>query len=280
MKTRSKVHNQRLSVGNLPARAPMATARKKPRAVRAPKAPFAWRKLLGVFYRLVFLALVGLIGFYGYRAVKAYQLEYMSIQNIEIQGAPQSSTHPDIARIASSLRDKRFTDVNIGTLRDSLMQLGFIKRVDIRKQWPDTLVIGVQEYQGAARWQSLQGVSALISREGERFDKPDADASHLPLLMGEDKSMARIIKAYATLAPIFQASGQTLASMRLEPRNEWQITTASGIQILFLQRNQAEIAARLGLAFDVLHDDLAQVARIDMRYSHGFAVTTKEQINE
>ena len=63
-----------------------------------------------------------------------------------------------------------FFAVDLDRLRDRVEALPWVARAEVRKQWPDTLIIRVSERKAVAHW----GQDRLLSASGELFDAPQA----------------------------------------------------------------------------------------------------------
>lgn len=254
---------------------------KNARGASARKAPFAWRKLFANLYRVILVLALMALAYAMFYAVRAYQLEHTLIKSVELKSERKISDDEQIAKIVKSFVSGGLMTLDIKSARTRLMQLGWVKEVNIRKQWPDKLVVNIKEYQAVAKWQGVDSQNEFISREGVRFVGNSAEQyRNLPILEGGENSLERMIEAYQQLVPILANAALHVAKLKLEMRDEWQLTTVSGLQIKFLERDHKIALQHLQTALEVLRPKLDEIAIIDLRYSNGFAVQPKENINE
>ncbi len=158
-----------------------------------------------------------------------------------------------------------------------MKQVEWVRDVDVRRRFPGTLEIRIEEHKPFARCQ-MAGAEAdaeqslLVNSFGEVFDA-DAEAEEkLPLLAGPSGSSYEVMTQFAQLGKPLAALGHTLAELRLSPRRAWQLKLDNG-STLELGRNDAELRlARFIDAYPRIPVLQAANAHIDMRYQTGLAV--------
>lgn len=167
------------------------------------------------------------------------------------------------------------TDLN--QVKTVVKQVEWVRDVEVRRRFPGTLEIRIEEHQPFARWQ-MAGAdteaeqSLLVNSLGEVFEA-DADAEEkLPLLAGPAGSSHEVMTQFALLGKPLVALGHSLAELRLSPRRAWQLKLDNGSTIE-LGRNDAELRlARFIEAYPRVPVLQAANARVDMRYQSGLAV--------
>ncbi|HEX7816232.1 cell division protein FtsQ/DivIB [Dyella sp.] len=166
---------------------------------------------------------------------------------------------------------KGFFALNLDAVQQSIEQLPWVESVEVRKHWPDTLLVRIYERQPFARWNGNQ----LISRQGAVFDVPEAGAGDgLPDLRGPDARLAEVVSFYAETQRAFTNTKLKITGVALTERGSWSLTTSSGAQIFVGDRDQAGRRLRRFLTvYPQLmagHNDVFAYA--DLRYTNGFAV--------
>ncbi len=167
------------------------------------------------------------------------------------------------------------TDLN--QVKSVVKQVEWVRDVDVRRRFPGTLEIHIEEHRPFARWQ-VAGAdteaeqSLLVNSFGEVFEA-DADAEEkLPLLAGPAGSSREVMMQFSVLSKPLAALGPALAELRLSPRRAWQMKLDNGSTIE-LGRNDAELRlARFIQAYPRVPVLQAANARVDMRYQTGLAV--------
>ena len=132
--------------------------------------------------------------------------------------------------------------VDVGAIRERLVQFGWVKDARVSRRLPDTLVIDIVERTPAALWQN-QGRLALIDREGVVLDRVPIDRMpDLPLLIGpgansHSRQVDRLMNAVPTLKP-------QLASATWVGRRRWDLSFQSG-ETVALPEGEEEAAGAL-----------------------------------
>ena len=87
-----------------------------------------------------------------------------------------------VPRIAGTL----FTN-DLDVTRAAFEALPWVRRATVRRQWPNRLVVALEEHQALARWNDEDG-NRFVSVAGEAFAAPGEKAlgAALPLLLGPE----------------------------------------------------------------------------------------------
>ncbi len=175
------------------------------------------------------------------------------------------------AVIREELRGTFFT-LRLPEARASLQRVSWVKRVALRRQWPDRLQITLVEHEPLARWTE----GALVDTDGEVFNAEFA--GDLPQLAGPEDSAARVAARFREYGAALSTRALSIAELRLSPRGGWQLRTA-GSAPLAIELGRNEPDARLA-RFVLYHArTVGALARagtridyVDLRYRNGFAV--------
>jgi cell division protein FtsQ len=205
-------------------------------------------------------------------AEAALRVPFMPVRVVELSG---DLRHVDAARVRASLEGRvagNFFGIELADVRRALESLPWVRRVDVRREWPDRLVARIEEHVALARWSNGE----LVNTFGELFAAPGQDAP-LPQLAGppgtEREAARRLVAFRSLLAPL----GSEPVRVRLSARRAWQIQLANGI-VLDLGRDQAKqpLEERLARFVATYPRTVAELNRrpdhIDLRYPNGFAI--------
>jgi D-alanine-D-alanine ligase len=109
-----------------------------------------------------------------------------SLREVQLRG---ELAHTGAAEVEQAVRgriDGNFFAVDLAQPRAALEQLPWVRRVQVRRVWPDRLEVTLEEHVALARW----GDTGLVNVQGERFaGKSDAA---LPLLAGPTGSETEV----------------------------------------------------------------------------------------
>ena len=164
-----------------------------------------------------------------------------------------------------------FFAADLAALRAGFERLPWVRRVDVRRVWPDRLEVRLEEHVALARW----GDSALVNTYGERFAARTEE--QLPLFAGPEGTEGEVARRYRRFVELVAPLGVELERIILTPRYAWQLRFANGLN-LELGRDLAAdpVEARLARFVAVHPETLARIQRrheyVDLRYPNGFAL--------
>jgi cell division protein FtsQ len=147
------------------------------------------------------------------------------VKSVSVQGGSTFST-PYVLQAAGLTQGQPILGLNLGTVREHVEQVGWIKSAKVIRLLPDSVVIAVTERPRLAVWQH-GGQTNLVDKDGQII--PEADAglfSDLPLIVGEGAN-----EAVAALLPEITARpslmGRLEALVRVDGRR-WDLRLKDG----------------------------------------------------
>ncbi len=202
------------------------------------------------------------------------------LHSVQLETAPQRA---DAREILQAVRDEvhgNFFTVDIDGVRQALEKLPWVRGVSIRREFPDRLVVQLEEHEALARWNG----NALVNRQGEVFNAQSGEA--LPEFSGPEGTSAEVAQTYAQFSQQLAALNLPVTQIELSARHAWQLCLGNGM-VLELGREQMQ--QRLATFVRVYPYSLAampaggksaarapakpmQAKYVDLRYRNGFAV--------
>lgn len=191
-----------------------------------------------------------------------------------IQGQRDYVTDDDIRNVL--LKEPAITNyfsVDVDAVQLKIESLPWVYQASIRKIWPDSLRIYIQEQPVIALWNN----DRLLNEHGSTFDADILMAPQsLVKLYGPDDRIALVLEKYNAINSLLSSNGYTISSIRLNLRNALTVNLASGIA---LKLGREDMLARIQRYIDfvtVLEKD--KIVYIDLRYDTGFSVGWKKAI--
>src|SRR5437879_1347221 len=148
------------------------------------------------------------------------------IRELEVDHGLKHSTRQQIEAAVRGSIAGNFFAVDLSAIRAAIEQLPWVRRVTVRRVWPDRIGVSVEEHVALARW----GDEALINTYGERF--PGRSQAVLPALLGPAGTEQEVARRYAHFASLVAPLGTSLERVVLTPRYAWQLRLASGLNIM------------------------------------------------
>jgi len=218
-----------------------------------------------------FLTALALVVF----AVAALQLLLRSslfpLREIDVSGALAHTTRQQIDEAARGHVAGNFFSVDLADLRGALEALPWVRAVQVRRVWPDTLEVEIEEHVALARW----GGNGLVDEQGERFAGSGGEG--LPLFAGPAGSEAEVTRRYRVFVALLAPIGAVPEQVVVSPRHAWQLRLADGTA-LELGRDapgdpvESRLARFVAAYPQTLGRMTQKVDHVDLRYPNGFAL--------
>ncbi|MCV4271954.1 cell division protein FtsQ/DivIB [Pseudomonas capsici] len=249
---------------------------KEPLSAQLPKPGFGFLK--GLFWPVLLVVL----GFGTYEGAQRL-LPYVDrpITRINVQGDLSYISQQAVQqRIAPYVAASFFT-IDLAGMRTELEQMPWIAHAEVRRVWPDQVVIRLEEQLPVARW----GDEALLNNQGQAFTPRElSNYEHLPQLFGPQRAQQQVMQQYQVLSQMLRPMGFSIARLELRERGSWFLTTGAGnagpgIELLLGRDHLVEKMRRFIAIYEkTLKEQITNIARIDLRYSNGLAVGWREQV--
>lgn len=197
--------------------------------------------------------------------------ERWPLKTLRLQGHIERVDPAAVRKAMLPYAHQGFFAVRLADAQAAVAALPWVERAEVHKRWPGILEVRVVEHRPFARW----GNDRLLSQDGELF--PIANVrppANLPLLAGPDARVADVVAMYNQSRELFASSGMTVRALELDARGSWSIVLSSGTEVVIGSR---EARLRLGRFAGLLPQLLSQkqlpLARADLRYTNGFALS-------
>jgi len=194
-------------------------------------------------------------------------LPIFPLRVIQVTGEAAHLTQEQVqAVIARELRGNFFT-VDLAQVRSGFEKLPWVRKVNVRRYWPDRLEVAMEEHRPLARW----GSTALVNAQGEVFEA--AINTVLPVFIGPDEMAAEVVSRYAEFEKMVAPLARKVTQIRVSPRRAWQLKLDDGMVI---ELGREHLDGRLAAFVSAYSKAVAQFPQsplhVDLRYSNGFAV--------
>lgn len=201
---------------------------------------------------------------------KAGDLLEGPVRKVSVKGEFRYLQQDAVKQAVAPYIDNDYLTVPLGELRASLEQLPWIYRAVVRRDWPDGLIISVEEQTPIAWW----GNRLLINNKGKLFSPADVSVEEtLPYLEGPEGSQGEVMERYIDLGRMLDSRDMAVQSLRLSVRGSWSVALKSGLELIFGRDRVMEKLQRFLSIYDhALVEYLPDIQRIDLRYQNGLAV--------
>jgi cell division protein FtsQ len=174
-----------------------------------------------------------------------------------------------------------FFSVDLDAVRRAFEALPWVRKVEVRRLWPDRVEVAIEEHAALARWGSDTQSKRLVNTYGEVFQGELSDAVRLPRFAGPAGSAEELTGRYRAFRQAFAPLGLEPRQVLLSPRYAWQVRLSNGLT-LELGRDQLKepVLERLSRFVAFYAQTLGSLNRrldyVDLRYPDGFALRVPE----
>ena len=217
---------------------------------------------------MVLFAMMGSAAAWG--VMKLRDPKVLPVKVVRIDGDFKHLKRVDLERAVGDRVDGNFFTIDVTAVRNAALSLPWVDQVSVRRVWPDTLMMWVDEQVPLARW----GKTGLVNARGDLFE-PDTGSipEGLPRLDGPDDSSVAVVRRYQAMVESLSPLGLEIGELAVDERNAWRLSFLDGLE---LQLGSVESEKRLQ-RFVTVYGRLktepgSRMRRIDMRYTNGLAV--------
>lgn len=196
------------------------------------------------------------------------------VGRLVIESTFQRVTPIQIEAAVAPVIGEGFWSIDLEDLRARVEALAWVDSSEVRRAWPDALVVRITEHRAAARWSD----EGLLNARGELFaERPTHGFPELPRLTGPAGSEQEVARLYLALRERLIDAHLNIDTLYLDERGSWRLVLATGQEVRFGRRDVEERVARFfDVAAPALAGELHRVNYVDLRYTNGFAVGWKE----
>lgn len=196
----------------------------------------------------------------------ASRLPWFELRQIKVNGAAQV-TREQAKLVVQQRLHGNFFSADLEAARTAFAKLPWVREASVRRRWPDTLEVTLEEHRPLARW----GEDALLNSYGEVFRA--ASSQPLPRLSGPAGSEKEVARRYAEFTRLLLPLQRRPLEVALNDRRAWSVKLDNGMVIaLGRERMEARLARFVALYPHTLANVAGPVEYVDLRYPNGFAV--------
>ncbi len=271
------LRHQPSGIGRSPLRkpAPRGASRmvaKQPLSVRLQKLDMG-----ALFKRLGWPLLLVVLGFGSY-ALAQRLLPYADrpISQVSVEGHLRYVSQQGVQERIAPFIKSRFFNLDLAGMRSELEKMPWIAHAEVRRVWPDQIMIRLEEQLPVARW----GDEALLNNAGHAFaPRESANYQHLPRLAGPQRAQRQVMQQYQVLSQMLRPLGFSIIALEMRERGSWYLRTAQGIDLLLGRDHIVDKMRRFAAIYEkALKAQQPNIARIDLRYPNGLAVAWREPV--
>jgi cell division protein FtsQ len=227
--------------------------------------PPALNAIANALFAAAFLAL-----FYAAFSV-AVRLPAFPLREVRITAEPTFVRRAEIEAVVRRELSGNFFTLDLARARRGFESIAWVRKADVRRQWPDRLDVTLEEHVPLARW----GTLGLVNVQGEVF------VAHyegkLPVFNGPEGAAKEMAIQYAYFKRSLEPIAREPVVVNVSARRAWSVRLDDG---LALELGRTDIEGRLARFVHNYAQAVTLLGRridhVDLRYANGFAVRVPE----
>jgi cell division protein FtsQ len=215
----------------------------------------------------VLISLSVILVLYGVINYVIHLPDFLPLNTVQLEKPMQKISAAEVLQAAKNGAKGNFLTVDIEQVKKSLEEIPWIRKADIRREFPDRLAINLEEQHVLARWNTQM----LINHYGEVFSA-DTDLN-LPEFFGPDGTSTEVVIYFDYFSKQLAIADLYVERVNLTPRYAWQLSLTNGIVLELGREDVEQRIARFVEAYSAgLAAEQGGFKYVDLRYRNGFAV--------
>lgn len=224
----------------------------------------ALRSIYRWLYACVIVCLVGAVG------VWLVDSPYFPVKQVKIAHPVAHIDAHQLRAVVQRYLHGNIFKVDVNGARKALAQLPWVDKVEVKRLWPDTVLIDITERRAVARWSD----GRLIDSKGYAFNGVTSES--LLAFSGSQTMLRPMVAQLAEFERIVRPTGLKIAQLQVSDRSSWDVVLDNGITVRLGSSDEVQRLAHFVWAWPkVLQPQAERINYVDMRYKDGFAVGNK-----
>lgn len=219
------------------------------------------------------MLIAALFGVFVWSVVYLLDPAHYPIRSVKIEGTFDHLDKSNLQTVVEQNIEGGFFNVDIEHIQKKLRLMPWVDQVAIRRVWPETLKINVEEHVPLARWAS----TGLINAQGRWFQADHDQASmSLPVFNGPSGFISLLTQRYQAVSKTLEPLQLSVMGLFVDQRRAWRIELSNGIELKLGRAAIDERLQRFARVYPlVVTQQDHNIEGIDLRYTNGMAVAWK-----
>jgi cell division protein FtsQ len=189
------------------------------------------------------------------------------VEQVEIEGEFRFWEAEELAKKLLWVKEQNFFSLDVHQVKAEVEQLALIKSAQVKKIWPDTLLVKFKEDIPVAVWNQ----NTLLNPQGEELIlSQNFDQKGLPKLFGPKKKTEQVMRQFQRFQSRLLSVDAAIVSLTMNTVGSWQVELANGWMIRLGRQQLEQRLERLIELLKILPQE--KVAVVDLRYGKGAAI--------
>ncbi|MGX5202583.1 cell division protein FtsQ/DivIB [Aliikangiella sp. IMCC44632] len=203
------------------------------------------------------------------------------VENLVLQGDVQNLNEAKLVELVADLEVKGMLAIDLESLRNQLEELAWVQHVEVKKVWPNSIVVAVREHQPVAIFNN-----AILTASHTQIEVSEAQAKLFNLPRIEVKkqktidteTLVKIWTEFKQIKTSLELISLELVSVEIDLVNNWHLHFSRDLVMNLGRKDREARIARLVEVYRAIENKDA-ISSIDLRYHNGIAVQWAENNN-
>jgi len=209
------------------------------------------------------------------------------IRSVVVEGVYQFADKGQMRDRVMTQASRGFFNLDIEDIQRNVEELPWVRNAYVRRVWPESITVHVEEHKPVARW----GDRSLVTEGFKLFSPPQLDGAAeprlqeliegLPLLYSPERRHVSLLKLLNETMSVLDQVEAPLEGMVEDERRSLTLHLKNDVKVVIGHR---EVQKRIKRFSEIFRPYVAPVyddiAKVDMRYTNGFAMARKSAVSE
>lgn len=218
---------------------------------------------------MLFTIIVGVIGCGAYLE-QVESSPAFPILHVTVDGEFSHIDKQALVEAVTPFASGGFMSVDVVRLREAGESVPWVKEIQVKRVWPDSLHLVVEEQEAIALW----GDDALVNNKGNLFFPAKASfPDGLVQLKGPKGSSRMVAEQFYAVSRLVSTLGLSVQEIEMSERRAWTIKLSNGVNVMLGRTDSEQRLQRFVTTFKaVLQPYENDITAVDMRYTNGLSV--------
>ncbi len=215
---------------------------------------------------------------------KLYHPESFAITQLKLKGQFAYVEPMEVQQVVFAEPLGNFFSVSLENIKRDVEALAWVQKADVRREWPDALVVSVFEHRPVSQWRSIDGDESnlWVTASGEIVSAEKMQNNSSPfVLRGVNRDSKRLLLKALQWRTQLARRGIEIDEVSLSASQSWQLRLKyfGQMQSFTLLLGRENVDQRMS-RFQTLYDShfrnaSERLLRVDARYPDGIAVRSE-----
>lgn len=209
------------------------------------------------------------------------------IRSVVVEGVYQFADKGQMRDRVMTQASRGFFNLDIEDIQRNVEELPWVKNAYVRRVWPERITVHVEEHKPVARW----GDRSLVTEGFKLFSPPQLKGAvepelqelveGLPLLYSPERRHVSLLRLLNETRAMLDRVEAPLEGLVEDERRSLTLHLKNDVKVVIGHR---EVQKRIKRFSEIFRPYVAPVyddiAKVDMRYTNGFAMARKSAVSE